>query len=92
MNYGQPSGCPISGEEMIQLTFTEQEAKDHADFINFIYTNGKWELTTAEVMKLAVMFNKMHSFQKKVDEHVMELKEVIEKPKEEKKPAARAKK
>ena len=77
---------------MLQLTFTEQEAKDHAEFINFIYTNGKWELSTADVMKLAVMFNKMHAFQKKVDEHVMELKEVIEKPKPPIKPAEKGKK
>jgi len=66
---------------MIQLTFTEQEAKEHAEFVNFVFNRASWNLPTADVMKLAVMFNKMHAFQKKVDDHVMELKEVIEKPK-----------
>ena len=65
----------------MQLTFTEAEAKEHAEFINFVYSRANWSLPTADVMKLAVMFNKMHAFQKKVDEHIMELKEVVEKPK-----------
>jgi len=64
----------------MQITFSEQEAKEHAEFINFVYTKANWNIPTADVMKLAVMFNKMHAFQKKIDDNIMELKEIIKKP------------
>ena len=59
-----------------QLTFTEDEAKQHADFINMVYTKAKWDLTSAEAMTLSKHFGQMSAFQKKVDAHIMEVKSI----------------
>ena len=65
----------------MQLTFTEDEAKKHAEFINFVFKRATWNnMTTAEALEVQRHFLFMQMFQKKVDEHIMELKEVIEKP------------
>jgi len=65
-----------------QLTFTEQEAQKLADFFNFVFNRATWNgLNSKDVVKLTGHYNFMHSFQKKVDDHIMELKEVLKPPK-----------
>ena len=74
---------------MTQLTFTEEEVKKTADFVQFVYDHGKFELSTKQSLALTRFFGHMNELIKKMDSHIMELKRVVKKPEEEQKIAKR---
>jgi hypothetical protein len=66
----------------MQNTFTEQDAKDFAEFINFVWT--KMILDSPEnkdAFEFSRLYTKAAQLKKKVEDNIMELKEVIPPPK-----------
>lgn len=64
-----------------ELTWTEEEAKKLASFINFVHVNGEFPICkkAAESRKLTMMFNDMAQHLKKVESYILEVKQVYDK-------------
>ncbi len=63
---------------MEQITFEEKEIADMRDFINFVAANAKYELNTPDIFKYSKLYSSAVKTLKKMDDHVLELKQVIE--------------
>ena len=59
-----------------QITFTDNEIQEVADFLNFIYKNAKWEMTTQDALELVKRINQMNAHMKKMEKHIYEVKKV----------------
>jgi len=61
---------------MTQLTFTEDEVKKTAEFVQFVYDHGRFDVDTKGALKLTRCLTHMNNVIKKMDDHIMELKKV----------------
>lgn len=66
-----------------QLTFTEQEHSDLVEFLNMM-NKAKFELDLREAHKTANLHVKCVNLCKKIEAHIMEVKRVVQKPKDKK--------
>lgn len=64
-----------------ELIWSESEAKQLADFINFVHVNGEFPVCkkAPEARKLTMMFNAMAAHLKKVESYILEVKQVYDK-------------
>jgi len=65
-----------------QITFTEAEVKRIADFMNFVMTRADFKISGKEMVDFYTLYKDMVLHLKKCEDHIMELKQVIEKPKD----------
>jgi len=70
---------------MDQMTFTEQEVKDLTEFANLIIQKARFDMNPKEIFEFAEKYKKFVAHIKKCEDHIMELKAVTEKPKDNKK-------
>lgn len=68
-----------------QLTFKEQEVKELIEFLNFIIERAKFDVSPKDMFKFAELYKKAIAHIKKCEGYIMELKDVKEKPKKDKK-------
>ena len=64
--------------------FTEEDAKDLANFCNFVSKHAKFDVDWAEAVMLAKYSQFVQQLVKKIKDHVVELERVIEPPKKKK--------
>jgi hypothetical protein len=60
-------------------SFSEEEVKSVAEFMNFTFHKAKWELTSSEVQKLAAHFTKFHEHVNKMDSYILEFRKATRK-------------
>ena len=73
---------------MGQLTFTEEEVRKTAAFVQFVYDRAVFkEITTKESMAIPRHFSHMNDLIKKMDSCIFEIGKLTEKPIELKKKA-----
>ena len=65
--------------------FTEDDAKDLANFCNFVSKHAKFEVDWADAVMLAKYSQFVRQLVKKIRDHVVELEQVIEPPPKKKK-------
>lgn len=58
------------------ISFSEDEVKEVAEFVNYIIKNAYWDHSTVEALKLGRMIKKMDDHIKKIDGYVLEVKKV----------------
>ena len=65
----------------MDATWTEKEAKELADFINYVHVHAEFPgcKKPSEARKLTSMFTAMALHQRKVESYVFEVKKVIDK-------------
>jgi hypothetical protein len=71
-----------------QLTFTEAEVKSIADFVNLAFKKIK-DLDSKEAFEFTKLYTNMAKHIKKCEDHIMELKQVIDNRTEEQKADSR---
>ena len=57
---------------------TEDEMKKYIEFSRFIMSKAKWELSSADVMKLTALFANYENVRKKMEANSMEVKQVVD--------------
>lgn len=67
---------------MTQQTFTQDEVKEAAKHLDFIFKKATWgsNISSAEALEITKMFNWFHAHIKKMHDHIFELVEHIPAP------------
>lgn len=68
---------PLSlGERSVdqQLTFTEAEVREVADFVNFVFKHARWDFESKEAFDFTKLYQKMAQHVKKCEDHIFEHK------------------
>jgi len=64
-------------EKELQLTFSEEEVQDVAEFINFVYRHASWRFETTKVgLQLQNHMVKMKDHLGKMEDHIFEVKKI----------------
>lgn len=72
-------------------SFTEEDKKKVIEFLNMVATKGDFKLNTQEVIQYFGLLSYMQkTLIPKIEEHILEVKRVIEPPKKESKTKAKA--
>lgn len=64
---------------MSQITFTQEDVKEAAKWINFIHKNAKWgsNISSEEAQEIGRLFNWAHKHIKMMNDHILELVEHV---------------
>lgn len=67
---------------MGQVTFTTEEVKEAAKWLDFVHRNATWgsNITSAQAQEVGRFFNWCHKHIKMMNDHIMELVEHIPAP------------
>lgn len=63
---------------MVQNTFSEQDSKEYADFLNFVWTKMKLDNPeNKDAFDFGKLYTRATQLKKKIDDNIMELREVV---------------
>ena len=60
-----------------EISFTEVEIQQVADFINYVYINGEFKMKMADTKKINLMLSHMHAHVTKCEAYIFEHRRVI---------------
>jgi hypothetical protein len=69
--------APVAEETFPDISFTEAEVQQVADFINFVYKNGEFKMTMADTKKVQVMLGQMHAHVTKIEKYIFEHRRIL---------------
>lgn len=67
----------LAEQPIPEITFSEAEVNDVAQFVNWVYLNGRFEMTPKESKDMAQKFAKMHQHVSKIEQYIFEFRRVV---------------
>lgn len=71
----QPTEKPTT--DLPDIAFAEAEVQKIADFINWVYTNGLYNMKLSDMKKVSGMLNDMHAHVAKIEKYIFEHRRVV---------------
>jgi hypothetical protein len=68
---------PAAPAPLPEISFTEAEVQQVADFINYVYINGEFKMKMADTKKINLMLSHMHAHVTKCESYIFEHRRVI---------------
>ena len=68
---------PQAPESFPDISFSEAEVQQVADFVNYVYTNGEFKMKMADTKKINVMLSNMHAHITKCEAYIFEHRRVL---------------